>query len=205
MGFKTTEKHKAYWQTRKIDWVEAYAKTWDHPHRQMIVDALRGMKFTQVLELGCASGPNLIRIIREFPGVQVGGIDISPDAIETARKILPPNSVLDVGTAENCFFADKCADVVLSDACLIYMGPEKINKVIAEMKRVTRKHVVFVEFYEPSWWKRLAIRWKSGYFAHDYKKLLKQHGFWDIEIKRIPEATWGYPWSTFGAVITARI
>jgi ubiquinone/menaquinone biosynthesis C-methylase UbiE len=205
MGFKTTEKHKAYWSQRKIDWKEAYASTWNHPHRQMIVDALRGMKFTQLLELGCASGPNLIRITKEFPGVQVGGIDISADAIETARGILPPNAVLDVGSADNCFFADKCTDVVLADACLIYLGPEKIDQVMKEMRRVARKHVVLVEFHEPSWWRRLAVWWKSGYFAYDYEKLLKKHGFWDIEIKRIPEEVWGYPWSTFGAVITAKI
>lgn len=205
MGLKTTAKHKAYWQTRKVDWIEAYAKTWDHPHRQMVVDALRPTGFKQILELGCASGPNLIRIVKEFPGVQVGGIDISADAIAAAKSILPPNSVLDIGTVDNCFFADKCADVVLTDAALIYVGPEKIDKVIEEMKRVSRKHVVFVEFHEPIWWRRWMVWWKSGYFAYDYRKLLTKHGFWDIEIKRIPEEVWGYPWSTFGAVITARI
>lgn len=47
----------------------------------MIVDALYrfefdGLNFESVLEVGCASGPNLFRIHREFPEERLSGTDV---------------------------------------------------------------------------------------------------------------------------------
>lgn len=202
----STKKHKTYWSTRKIDWKKEYLETVNHPHRQMIVNALQRIApFQHLFEMGCASGPNLLRVAREFPGTQVGGIDISADAIATARQYLPKGAVLDVGSVENTFFADKCTDVVLADAVFIYCDRTTIGKALEEVRRIARKHLVLVEFHEPSWWKRCAIWWKSGYYAYDYKKLLESYGFWDVQMTKIPNEVWGFPWGTFGYVITAKI
>jgi trans-aconitate methyltransferase len=155
--------------------------------------------------LGCASGPNLVLINKVFPRVQLGGIDISAQAISTAKKYLPPASVMEVGPIDNMFYSNKSGDVILTDASLIYIGHDKINKVMSEIKRIGRNRVVLVEFHSTSFWKRLALKLASGYNAYDYKKLLEKHRFYDIEIKKLPDYWNGEPWKTFGHIITAKI
>lgn len=205
MRIKSTESHKKYWANRKIDWKTSYFDTWNHPHRQMIIDVLKRFSFGSILEIGCASGPNLYRISKTFPSVKVGGVDISKDAIETAKLLLPPDSILQVDTAENLFFGDGSCDVILTDAALIYVGPLRINKAISEMKRVGRKHIVLVEFHSKNFFERIGIWLGSGYFSYNYNKLLSKHGFHSIEMIKIPEQVWGYPWSRWGYIIKADI
>ncbi len=202
---KSTKDHKKYWKNRKINWKESYFDTYNHPHRQMIINLLKRVSFGSILEVGCASGPNLYRISKEFPGVQVGGVDISKEAIETARVLLPPKAILQVDSADELFFSDKSSDIVLADACLIYLGPTRINKAINEMKRIARKQVILVEFHSENFLERLGIWSASGYFSYNYKKLLTKHGFHSIEMTKIPESVWGYPWSSWGYVIKAEV
>lgn len=211
--YKTTGHHKKYWANRNIDWKSAYLDTINHPHRQMIMDQLRKIRFGSLLEIGCASGPNLLRIKQEFPRVQVGGVDISQKAIETARQALGPLANLDVSSGEDVFFGDKCADVVLTDMTLIYFGPRAIHRVMKEIVRTARRHVVLCEFHSESAWKRWGLRFASGYNAYDYRKLLKRYDFYDIVVIKIPNDRWpkedGSPAddleNQFRYVITAKI
>jgi tRNA G46 methylase TrmB len=59
------------WATRHVydeDWIENYWKSRDHPHRAFLVERI--CKFSpmhSILEIGCASGPNLYNIARKFP------------------------------------------------------------------------------------------------------------------------------------------
>ena len=200
------KRHINYWRNRNIDWKQAYFE--DHPHRDLIVEALRRLKIGSVMEFGCASGYNLYKIRKAFPWVEIGGIDISEDAIETAKKLLPEDTaVLEACSADKVFLSDKSSDVVLTDACLIYFDPLSINKVVKEMKRVARKHVLLVEFNSRNWLKRLALRLFTGYNSYDWKKLLEKHGFSDVEMYKITEEDWpgGEPWKTFGYLISARV
>lgn len=210
---RTTNQHKAYWINRKIDWVRSYCDpsnpkdTVDHPHRNLIIKALHKMKFATVYEMGCASGANLYRIVKTFPYVRVGGVDLNVDAIETARKFLPGNSLLEARSAEDVFMNDKSVDVLLTDMMLIYFGPRQIHKVLNEIKRITRSYVIFVEFHSRSFWKRLRLRLSSGYHSYDYVKLLHRYGFYNVEIRKVTEAEWpgGQPQKEFAYLITAKI
>lgn len=201
-----TNRHNRYWSNRQIDWRQAYWNP-EHPHRDLIVKALSNIKFGSIIEIGCASGANLGRIKQAFPHVQIGGIDVSEDAIKTALEIFGDKAdVLEVGNATKIFLSDKSTDVVLTDAVMIYIDPFDINKAIKEIKRVTRKNVLFVELHSKSWWERLAIRLFSGYNLYNWPKLLEQHGFYNIEILKIPEHIWpGIPWARWGHVISARL
>lgn len=184
-----TKKHIKYWAERKMDWFTSY---WiDHPHRNLIIQALKNIKFNSIVEIGCGAGYNLHKIRENFPKVEIGGIDISKDAIETAKRLLPQDTaVLEVSSMTDMFLSDKCVDVVLSDTSLIYIDPANINKTIKEIKRVTRKYIVFVEFHSQSWLKRLELRIKTGYNAYNYFKLLEKHGFRNIEILRLSHNDW---------------
>jgi ubiquinone/menaquinone biosynthesis C-methylase UbiE len=174
-----------YWSQRKINWEEKYTKTWNHPHRDLIVEALKTFFWVSLWEVGCASGPNLVKIAKSFVAKQLGGNDINPDAIEECRKNFK-NAPFEVTPAHNMLLSDKSCDVILCDMTLIYVSPLKINKVIKEFKRVCRTRVCLVEFDSSKWYRRLWLRLTAGYSAYNYKKLLEKHGFYDIMKIRIP-------------------
>lgn len=204
--YRSTASWSRYWSERKIDWNAAYLSGWNHPHRERIIKVLRDRPFTSLCELGCASGPNLLRIHKEFPTVQLGGTDVSEDAIDMAKKVFI-NGVFEVRSADDLFFSDNSVDVVLTDMTLIYLDPFRIKKALREMKRVARRYVVLVELHHGSWLMRQALRFTSGYHAYDYGKLLKEAGFYDVEVSRLTESDWpgGQPQKTYGNVITASV
>ncbi len=204
---KTTKQHKEYWKTRDIDWKAAYFDIHNHPHRDLIINKLKGIRFGSLVEIGCASGPNLYRVARQFPKVRVGGIDVSPKAIETARKLLPPNAVLDTGSGEDMYFNDKSVDVVLTDMTLIYFDKKAIHKVMKEIARIARNDVILCEFHSKKLLRRMSLRWNSGYFAYNYARLLRKYGFYDISIEKVQEKDWpgGNPQKEFAYIIHGKI
>lgn len=206
--FQTSNKWEKWWQNRKIDWAKEYLSTWDHPHRMLIVAALGNLKgWMSLMELGCGAGANLVAILKAgMKDKQLGGVDINPEAIELCRNTFK-GGVFKVSPADNLMISDSSTDVVLTDMCLIYYGPRKIHKALEEIKRVARAYVVFCEFHHHSYWKRLQLRLTSGYYAHDYRKILEEHGYSDVELYKIPEEYWpgGNPQKTFGYLIKARV
>lgn len=205
----STKQHQRYWKTRIDDWKTAYFDTKNHPHRDMIISYLRKIAFGSLLEVGCNTGPNLYRIAEAFPQVETGGLDINAGAIEMARNLLPTQVfTLDIGPADDIPHSDKSSDVVLTDACLMYIGPDKIDKVMKEIVRVARRYVFFFEPHCESAWQRFLLRnHKKNYYAHDYKKLLEKHGFWDIELYKMPPELWKGEilWERWGYLIVGRI
>lgn len=202
---KTTNKHKKYWTERKIDWKTSYLDTWDHPHRQLLVWILKTIPFYSLWEVGCGPGANLKKIVQEIPNKQLGGSDVNPEAIELAQKTFK-GGLFHVESGENLLMSDNSVDVILSDACLIYVDPTKIKKYLNEYKRVARSHIVLCELHEKNLWKRFTYWLKTGYFMYDYKKLLDKLGYWDIRLTKIPKEFWpGTPWEQHGYIITAKI
>ncbi len=201
-----TKRHIKYWENRKIDWREAYF-TPDHPHRELIIRALKRIQFGSVIEAGCASGANLYKIRQNFPSAQIGGIDISKDAIDMAFEILGECAVLEVSSVTSMFLSDNSVDVILTDACLIYIDPFNINKAIKEIKRVARNNILLIEFHSTNWFKRQALRLFAGYNAYNWPKLLEKHGFSQIEMVKLKQEDWpgGEPWKTFGHIISAKL
>lgn len=209
-----TNKHKKYWVERKIDWKTAYLDTYNHPHREIIVQALHSFKWMSLWEVGVGAGENLVRIVQSYPEehfkkLQLGGSDVNADAIELATKVIQGGKFR-TESVEDMLLSDKAVDVMLSDATLIYIDPFKIDKVMKEMFRVTRERIVLCEFHSASLWKRWMFRLKTGYNAYDYKKLLEKHGAYDIQLVKIPPAMWpgcqpGDGWYDFGYVIMARL
>lgn len=187
--FRTTNQWSEWWKNRKMDWEKDYLSTWNHPHRFMITFILSTFPWVSLMEIGFGGGPNLINIIKHLTGRQVGGTDVVPEAVEMAEKTFV-GGMFKVCPADDIMLSDNATDVALVDMVLIYVDPTRIDKHIKEIKRVARTHIVFCEFHSTSWWERFKLRWRSGYNAYDYKKLLKKHGFYDIELFKIPNEAW---------------
>lgn len=194
---KTTEKHTDYWANRKINWVESYLSLWNHPHRSYVANRLSLFQWQSLIEVGCASGPNLFHLIKRFPRRDIGGVDVNKDAIEVARQVLElardqmpsRTAYAEVTTGDNIFIGDQCTDVILTDMALIYVDPFKIKRYLKEFKRVARNKLVFYEFYSPKLWDRLKLTWR-GYYTHNYPKLLREMGMDDIIITKLPPESW---------------
>lgn len=185
----STKKWSKWWRLREIDWNQAYLQTWNHPHRYLISSVLKTFNWISLIEIGCGAGANLVNIVKNFPNKQLGGIDVNKDAITLAKETLK-GALLKVGSGDDIMMSDKATDVVLTDMLLIYVSPSRIDSYIKEIKRLCRSHIVLCEFHEPSFYGRIKLRAKEGYFAHDYRKLLEKHGFYDIEIMKLPKEAW---------------
>lgn len=143
---------------------------------------MKNLSWFSLIEIGCGAGANLANIARNFNDRQLGGVDVNKDAIEVANKALT-GAHLQVGRGDDVMMSDDSTDIVLSDMYLIYVGPRKIKEHLKEMRRLARKYVILCEFHSNSWWKRLYVRFKSGYHAHDYQ-ITDRHGLlWDREIQ----------------------
>ena len=205
LGLRTTKEHSAYWRNRKIDWNKDYLQTWNHPHRFLISGILRTIPWISLFEIGCGAGANLVNIIKCFQGktIQLGGSDINADAIEVAQQVLK-GAVLKVGSGDDVIMSDDSTDIVLTDRMLIYVGPRKIDVYIREIKRIAREYAVLCEFHEKNLWKRLKLRFNTGYYSYDYIKLLRKHGFYDMITYRLPPEAW--PGDTYPSyIIVAKV
>ena len=204
--FKTTKQHQKWWAERKLNWDKDYTSTWNHPHRALLVSALKTFPWISLWDVGCGSGANIVRFVKEgFTDKQMGGSDINPDAIEAAKATIVGGR-FHVEPSDDLLLSDKATDVVLSDACLIYTGPEKIEATLKEMIRVARGHILLCEFHSTNPLKRWILRLKTGYNAYNYKHLLEKLGCYDIQMVKITKEYWdGFPWDTWGYVILAKI
>ena len=188
------------WKTTGENWIEDYILSTDHPHRQLIVDALKELPIpVGILEMGCNAGPNLMNLRAEFPETQLAGFDVSEQAIEKAKEFLP-NVILKVGDLRNIPFEDKSFDVGIADASLMYISPKEINQALDEIDRVIRKTLVIVE--------RVSEKEENnGYiWSRNYPKLLEKRGY-QVKTIKLDENTWPHSrgWQEKGFVIVARL
>jgi len=205
-GTKTDE---LFWKFRHIfdrKWPESYISKESifHPHRKFLIKKISAyFPFENVLEIGCASGPNLYLLAKKFPKAKFYGIDISKKAIKTGQNYFQKENIknifLKVGKAEDLKrFQDKGIDIIFTDASLIYIGPDKINLVLKELIRVARNVIILCEQHTDSPNSLYKDKW-----IHNYRllfgALLPDR---NIEVEKIKDNFWGgEDWLRYGAII----
>jgi ubiquinone/menaquinone biosynthesis C-methylase UbiE len=218
------------WSTRHLheqSWIENYWKSRDHPHRHFLIEKISKYSPQTVLEIGCASGPNLYLAAKKLPKAEIRGIDINPLAVQKGNEWLAQEGIsnveIEVGRAQELnHFADRKFDVVFTDAVLIYIGPNEINHVVEEMLRIG-KVVVLNEWhifnkmfaYLLSQYHYMRSRnalFKSrsasrgfyvGHWARDYKTLFEKFVPEErICVTKLPKEVWNDKgWRRWGAII----
>src|SRR4051812_16703911 len=118
---------------------EAHSVTNSHPDRVATVARLFGLKpkridRCRVLELGCATGANLIPMAERHPGSTFVGIDYSIRQIETGRDAvarlgltnvdLKHLSIMDAGAELGKF------DYIIAHGVYSWVGPEVRDKIL---------------------------------------------------------------------------
>ena len=207
LGTKARERQ---WMSRSI--AEGYWNNRDSASKHFLAERIAAFSpVHSILEVGCASGPNLYVLAKKFPQAQIVGIDINQEAIQYGNvqfaKEGIPNVRLLVGKADNLGeFQDRAFDVVLTNALLIYIGPDKIKNVIQGMIRIANQAIVLMElhFFEPNAKDPFGLGiYHSGNWVRDYAALLKQFVAEEqIDVTKIPEEVWAErPWNELGSVV----
>lgn len=108
------------------------------PHSE-VIEACRAIRPCKTLDMGCGSGRNALYLASL--GFDVTAIDANPSAIETLRSIAASEGlanvaarVYDINDAE---LGDDY-DFIACTVTLMFLDPERIPAVIADMQRRTR-------------------------------------------------------------------
>lgn len=107
---------------------------------------VKPLKVISVLDVGCGEGFTLKQFEDKKIGKNLVGVDNLRTAISIGKKI-HPNLDLSKGDVYNLEFADSSFDLVLCTEVLEHLEDPK--KAINEMKRVSKKYLVFSVPNEP--------------------------------------------------------
>ena len=148
-----------------------------HPHRNKLVSIIDLYKPESILEIGCGDKCNLELLTNRFPKADIRGTDLPTKAWKQP-------------------FGDKSFDVVFTDACLIYIAPDRIEETINEMKRIAKNAIIMVEQQEVGGEERSI----NGCWVRDYGKYFKE-----CKIAKIPKEIWSTGnWGKYGYFIVAK-
>jgi ubiquinone/menaquinone biosynthesis C-methylase UbiE len=117
----------------------------NYRHAIGMVDKEIGIKGKHVLDLGTGTGA-WAEMFRMNGAVNIQGIDFSKKMLTESRTKHPEISFVQ-GDAENLAeFADNSFDIVTASYVLHGVKKDRRNKMVNEMKRVSKKHVVIHDF-----------------------------------------------------------
>lgn len=155
-----------------------------------LAEVVAALEPTTVCEVGSGLGKNLIYLAPRFPETSFCGYELTTSGVAMARRLqqcdcLPPNLARLVGRNDSemmvpirriGFFQgdarslpspDKSFDLTFTVLALEQMWPI-LPQVLAEIHRVTRRHVVFLEaFWEANDWLGRLNLWVRNHFRGD--------------------------------------
>ena len=155
----------------------------------------------RVLELGCASGPNLELFAREFPKTQFVGLDISSSAINLAKESFKVKGLGNVSFIQSDLsdlkrFEDNYFDVVVSVAVLIYFDPKQMKNLAKELDRITRKMIILLEYDHEG--EGAGENQLGGYWIRDYKLFFPKAR---VSKFFIDDSIWAGNWVEYGKLV----
>lgn len=206
MGSKAREK---YWSKRTIG--KGYWESIGFPSRSYLVDRISSYEpINNILEVGCASGPNLYLLAKKYPNAKIVGVDINAEAIEYGNTCFKKNGIPNVQLIcrkadELDVFSERSFDIVFTNALLFAIGPDKIHQVVKGLLNITRRELILMELH--LFRNRKDPKGNGFYYGgnwlRDYESLFLQYvDKSQIRINKIPVNVWPYePWSKYGALI----
>jgi SAM-dependent methyltransferase len=116
---------------------------WGNQWTQAFVDVFRANSITRILDLGCGTGNDVVRLANV--GFQVTGLDYSSIALEqTAKKLPALTSFVQADMAQPLPFAASGFDAVMSNVAMHMFSDSITRKLFAEIRRIVRPHGLFV-------------------------------------------------------------
>ena len=132
-----------------------------------ILDFVRSWKPSRVLEVGCNFG----RELKAIEGLtQIYGVDKDPENIKKAKSYVPTGT-FKVAEGESLPFEDNFFDLVYTDGCLSHNPPEKVAKILSEIVRVGKGHILTIEYLGTRQSADTYSNCKKTAWIHDYDRL----------------------------------
>ena len=144
------------WRTRPSGVQAASEVEMSHPHRDWLVAQFANIgSFESLLDVGCGSAFDIERLATRFAGARYVGMDINEDGLALARQRLARDGMANVellaGRSDDLFkFRDKEFDIAMTNAVLLYTGPDLIEKTFKGLFRVASRKLVLIEFHDPA-------------------------------------------------------
>jgi pseudaminic acid biosynthesis-associated methylase len=150
---------------RNISAAEGRAPFWD--------GIAERFAFGSVLEVGCTQGDNLIHLARHVPADEIWGVDINPVVLDHLRGHVPGvNPVL--GVARDLPFPDDSFDLVVTVGLLIHIPDDTLERVMAELVRVSRRWILSGEYHADEQTEIVYRGHEHVLFKRDYGTLYRQ-------------------------------
>lgn len=198
------------WRLRHLyrrGWAEDYLNSIQHPHRNQIIESVAAFSDVEsILEIGCASGANLVRLRQALPDAYLFGVDINRQGIKVAREYFGARNdgkiVLDLARADRLEgFGDRSVDIVMTDAVLMFITPDKIGMVVDEMARVARKGIILNEYNLKG---ASGGLFDGGRWIYDFPALFRK-SLPESNIYTMKSEFSGGLWDTYGQLIVVNL
>jgi ubiquinone/menaquinone biosynthesis C-methylase UbiE len=148
----------------------------------------------RILDLGCGTGWASRRMARLAQGGEVVGLDVADEMLRRAEEASSAfrNVRYVWGSAERIPESDNAFSKVLSVESFYYYGDQ--GKALDELRRVMApggKLFILINLYKDN---HYSLRWVEelkvpvqALSEEEYKRLLQNHGFKDVQALRIPD------------------
>lgn len=175
----------------------------DYPHRTTLVSLLNEIPCAKsLLDVGCGFGANIININSSLPELNIVGLDINPRMLEQLKLFIRQNRLKNIKVQKHNLifrlpFDDNSVDVIIADAVLMFIPNSKIDFVLSEFVRVSKKAIIIHDFCDR---KASESSYCGGRWVHNYFKRLARISD-NITINERQTEFAGTTWSRFGKFI----
>lgn len=177
---------KQYYENAWGQWedMKSYGPSSRHV-RRLVRKMIRGLKFKSILDAGCGSGSLLEDIHREFPEVDLNGIELADSGVRMAQQRNPTASIqqhdLKIRALDRKFDLVTCVDVL-----------EHISDDLTAMENLYKMTAKFLLVVVPTGplfeQERINVGHVHGYSPTEVNDKLKKIGF-----QIVKSMSWGFP------------
>lgn len=132
--------------------------------------------FRTVLEVGCNNGANLVHLADLLGDENVTGVDVNASALLDLHERLPAVETR-LASGSDLPFPDRSFDLVFTAGVLIHIPDEGLHRVMSEIVRCARTHVLCIEYVgnrEVEYRGTTLYKRKYGYLYHSlFPELLR--------------------------------
>jgi len=139
-----------------------------------LLDHLRRLSFSSVLEVGCGFGRITKLLLENFNITTYTALDLSPDQIESAKRYINHSEKVNFVLSDiQSFNPQQKFDLVIGVEVLLHIKPEDIGAVIAKLLSYTNHYFVHIDWYEEGLNHSLS---DPHNFMHDYDEIYSNVG-----------------------------
>lgn len=155
---------------------ESYLKKYGITRSEMNNKFLRGLKISNILEVGSNVGLQLLAL-QQMGYKNLYGIEVQSYAVEEAKKLTSGINIIQ-GSAFDIPYKDNYFDLVFTSGVLIHISPDEIGFVMDEIHRCANRYIWGFEYYSD-------VLTKVDYRGN--KNLLWKTDFAKLYLERFPD------------------